>query len=301
MAEPAIKAAGALLWRPGPDGAGPLLGLVHRPSHADWTLPKGKLEPGEHVVAAAVREVAEETGYRVALGRPLPTRRYLVEGRRKQVRYWVAKGGELASNSFVPGPEVDELAWLPLTEARERLSYAHDAELVGAFDKEPAETVPLVVLRHAKAVKRSAWKGTIDNARPLATVGVGQGRRLVPLMAAYGIRRVHTSDATRCRDTVAGYAASRDLPLIDEPLMSEDGHEHAPKAARGRAVELLHEPEPLVVCSHRPVLPDLLRELLASARGRPARPLAPGAFLVLHRELAADGAVRVVAVERHRP
>ena len=88
-ADPVVKAAGALLWRKGTDDLETL--LVHRPHRQDWTFPKGKLEPGEHAAVAAVREVAEETGYVVALGRPLPTRRYLVEGRRKQVRYWAAK------------------------------------------------------------------------------------------------------------------------------------------------------------------------------------------------------------------
>ena len=65
-----VRAAGAVLWRPA--GGGSQVALVHRPKYDDWSFPKGKLDPGEHVLLAAVREVAEETGLRVTLGRRLP-------------------------------------------------------------------------------------------------------------------------------------------------------------------------------------------------------------------------------------
>src|ERR1700756_1760886 len=83
-----VRAAGAVLWRPA--GAGAQVALVHRPKYDDWSFPKGKLDPGEHVLLAAVREVAEETGLRVKLGRRLPSVRYAGEGLRKRVDYWAA-------------------------------------------------------------------------------------------------------------------------------------------------------------------------------------------------------------------
>jgi len=105
--------------------------LVHRPKYRDWTFPKGKLEPGESDEQAAHREVLEETGLECVLGRELPAVRYLdAKDRLKQVRYWEMT---VASGSFVSNDEVDELAWLKLSDAQERLTYSHDADLLGAF------------------------------------------------------------------------------------------------------------------------------------------------------------------------
>ncbi len=297
MAVQVIRAAGAVLWRPAADGIE--LALVHRKQRTDWSFPKGKLEPGEHPAVAAVREVAEETGYTIALGRPLPSRRYEVDGLPKHVRYWAAKIEDPPFEPFEPSEEIDELRWVPDAQARELLSYKHDIDLVPRLHRLPLDTVPLVVVRHGKAVKRAQWAGTVDAARPLDSRGIDQGRRLVPLLAAYGIRAVHSSDATRCRDTVLPYARSRQVEVVDEPLLSEEGHAAARKASRARAAELLATREPLVVCSHRPVLPDLLAAVDPGHVAHDQRPLAPGAILVLHRVFDSDG-VRVVAAERHR-
>jgi 8-oxo-dGTP diphosphatase len=110
---------------------------------------------------------------------------------------------------------------------------------------------------------------------------------------------VHSSDAERCRSTVLPYAKSRDLEIVDEPWLSEEGHRRGRKRARQRVAELLREDEPLVLCTHRPVLPDVVSSLLPVRKGHEPPPLPPGAFLVVHRDLAADPP-RVVAVERQR-
>jgi 8-oxo-dGTP diphosphatase len=126
-----IRAAGVVLWRPGRRGAAePELALVHRPKWLDWSFPKGKLETGERHRDAARREALEETGLLVELGFKLPTQRYEVKGRPKRVRYWAAVrvGGAFSSNR-----EVDQLVWLPASQARRRLSYGHDRELVDAL------------------------------------------------------------------------------------------------------------------------------------------------------------------------
>jgi 8-oxo-(d)GTP phosphatase len=303
-----IRAAGTVLWRRAPDDdpGGLEFALVHRPARQDWSLPKGKLEPGEHAVSAAVREVREETGVQVALGRPLTTLRYPVDGQRKQVRYWSAQVGAAAplgtpdTDRPADPAEIDEVEWLPYEQARSRLTYPHDARLLREVAKAPVDTSPLVLLRHSRAVKRAAWHGTVDHARPLEGRGIGQARRLVPMLAAFGVEVVISSDATRCRDTVLPYARAHGLPVTDEPALSEEGHEQEPRDTRRLARALLADPAALVVCSHRPVLPDLLAQTLADWHGPAPHPLGPGAFLVLHRDLSGRHP-RVVAIERHRP
>ncbi len=105
--------------------------LVHRPRYDDWSFPKGKCEPGESFLDTALREVAEETGLHAAVGRPLPEVTYLDRnGRPKVVRYWTMSVG---SGRFEPNDEVDEIAWLPVAEARTRLSYPRDAALLDRF------------------------------------------------------------------------------------------------------------------------------------------------------------------------
>src|ERR1051326_6267059 len=114
-----IQAAGALVWRVRAGGIESA--LVHRHRYDDWSFPKAKSMPGEHVLLTAVREVEEETGVRAALGRRLATQTYPVEGQPKQVEYWAAR--PVSAERFTPGDEVDDLAWLPLPAAWERLGY----------------------------------------------------------------------------------------------------------------------------------------------------------------------------------
>ena len=106
------------------------LALVHRPRYDDWTLPKGKLDPGESFDDAALREVAEETGLLARLERELPEVAYEVRGRPKVVRYWLMEvEGE---TPFVPGEEVDEVRWVDPAEALSLLTYDRDREVVAA-------------------------------------------------------------------------------------------------------------------------------------------------------------------------
>jgi 8-oxo-dGTP diphosphatase len=124
--EAEVLAAGGVVVRD--DGGQPRVAVIHRPKYRDWSLPKGKLEPGEGFKQAALREVEEETGLRGRLGPELSSARYLDrKGRSKLVRYWLM---EPLEGAFRSGPEVDRLRWLPADEAIELLDYEHDRELV---------------------------------------------------------------------------------------------------------------------------------------------------------------------------
>lgn len=127
-----VLAAGCVLWRraPGGDGCGVEVCLVHRPRYDDWSFPKGKLKRGEDPLTAAVREVLEETGHHCAPGRRLPTARYLVDGRPKEVRYWAA---EATGGAFAANAEVDRLLWLAPEAALVRLTQPRDREQLTAL------------------------------------------------------------------------------------------------------------------------------------------------------------------------
>ncbi|HEV2346594.1 MAG TPA: NUDIX hydrolase [Actinocrinis sp.] len=261
-----VEAAGAVLWRPGPDG--PELALIHRPRYDDWSFPKGKQDPGEHIQLTAVREVFEETGQHLVLGRRLPAISYelLGAGTTKRVRYWAAQAlpdGD-AGGRFEPNHEVDRLAWLTPEEALARLTRRLDAMVLGAFLAAPVDTVPIVLLRHGTAERRSQ-KYPDDRLRPLVAQGHAQAEALTELLSCFGRPRIVSSPAVRCVDTMRPFAG-RQRTLIDiDPALSEAAHAAAPRAAASWIRALIAEGEPTVVCSHAEVLDDLLAAALFQA------------------------------------
>jgi len=136
MTDEPVRAAGGLVLRRAP-GGGIEVALVHRPKYDDWTLPKGKLQPGEGDQEAALREVEEETGLRCRLERELPGTRYRDQsGRDKVVRYWEMRP---VSGGFEPNREVDELRWLAPQEAERLLTYGHDRDLLRTVSSSAAD------------------------------------------------------------------------------------------------------------------------------------------------------------------
>ena len=124
--EPEIRAAGGIVHRQGGDGTEVL--VVHRPKYSDWSLPKGKLDPGETLEQAALREVEEETGWRCRLGEHIGKNEYRDRhGRSKRVDWWLM---EPIDGEFQPNDEVDEIRWVPIAEAREALTHGDDFALI---------------------------------------------------------------------------------------------------------------------------------------------------------------------------
>lgn len=314
-----IPAAGTLPWRRA-EGGGLEVLLVHRPRYHDWSWAKGKLDPGEEWPVAAARETEEETAVPVRLGRPLPPASYTVLDNKgvpatKEVRYWAATpsgpAGKLRN-------EIDEIAWLSVREAHDRLDYSRDREqlraLVRADQDGELETTPFVLVRHAKAISRSGYDGPDDQLRPLDDLGRERARDLVHLFRAYGIERVGSSPSVRCVDTVVPYAESLGRRVRLHPSLSEEDHVVDPAAAAEVTRVQLDKPRARVLCGHGPVLPTMLHILSArcsaSESGRAAQVviddaidlgLAKGEVLVAHVSRSPVLGPQVVAVERFLP
>ncbi|HEX5017122.1 MAG TPA: NUDIX domain-containing protein [Actinomycetes bacterium] len=306
MSEPPIVAAGCLVTRRAAAGLEVL--VVHRPRYDDWSLPKGKAHDNEHLTLTAVREVLEETGVVVSLRRPLPQRRYEVDGVPKVVHYWRAVVE--SDQGFQPSEEVDELRWLAVDQAAALVTHPDDAAIV-KLAGDPAGT-PFIVLRHGTAVKRAEWSGD-DVDRPLDEHGVAQSSALITRLAAYGVRRVHTSAARRCTDTVRPYALTVGVPLVAEPTFTEENFRNDPAPAFERLGELVAEAwrsdDPAVLCGHRPFLPQLVDRVVELCPAVPVAdpwelplpdtvPTASMTVLHVHQD-EHDGRPSTLAVEHH--
>jgi len=303
--EASIRAAGVVVLDSPAEATERRFLAVHRPHRHDWSLPKGKVDPGETTPCTAVRECDEETGYRVVLGARLPSTHYVSGDAHKSVDYWV--GHVRADEGFAPDEEVDEIRWVPVSEASAFLTYSDNAAIVRLAAGAPS-TTPLIILRHAKAIKRGDFDGGDDADRPLSGRGRGEAKTLVNILDAYGIERVYSSPFKRCISTVSRFAKTIDTKIHLEPALGESGHESDPEATAARVRELLDSPAPTVLCTHRPVLSTVISSLGRSLGLTETAihddlswdsRLAPGAMIVVHRERT-DAGPRALAVEQHQ-
>ncbi|MEU6860447.1 NUDIX hydrolase [Glycomyces sp. NPDC046736] len=290
--QPEIFAAGAVLWRPGAEG--PELALIHRPKYGDWTFPKGKLKRGEHLLAAAQREVFEETGIRPVLGRPLAPSFYDKEGKLKRVDYWCATPAAGAAVGEAVDPrEVDDLEWVPLDRVAERLTYERDQPVLADFEREAARaTVPLVFMRHAIATSKADWFDQ-DELRPLNQRGRERAQQLEILLSAYPAGKAYSSTSARCLETLLPYCAAEGVAVTGLPEFTLGTGK--PAEASARLDEIIDAGEAAVICGHG----ETIDEMIAYTSGRlgtpvPFGPLEKGSFVVFH---TFEG--RLVACELH--
>ena len=297
-----VRAAGGALWRPADGGIE--TALVHRPKYDDWSLPKGKPDEGEHLLETAVREVAEETGLDVVVGRRSVRTEYEVPEGPKRVDYWLMRvvGGE-----FEPNDEVDELRWLPVGEACGLVSHAHDRAVLADLARTDVPRQPsLLLVRHAKAGSKSDWDGP-DELRPLDGRGRRQAARLAQVLPLFAPAELLTAERVRCRQTLEPLAARLGQGIGSLPELGEEEFAADPQAALAAVERLLgprEEPGVAVVCSQGGAIPSVLAALgvrFTGIAGAPHPPAAKGSTWVLggrpgalsadyYRDFSADAA-----------
>ena len=216
------------------------------------------------MATAAAREIREETGFRVRLGKLLGKVSYPVVGHTKVVYYWTAQvlGGE-----FRPNDEGDELRWLPLEQARALLSYELDA---GVLDKAAKRftlpgTARILLIRHARAFRRGQWEGD-DLLRPLDKKGRRQAELLVPMLLPYQPERIFSAEPERCQATAAPLADELNLGVEVDPLFGYEAWVNDPDACAQRFQEVVDLGGVSAIVSQGVAIPELLHRL--SARGR---------------------------------
>ncbi|KQO09681.1 DNA mismatch repair protein MutT [Agreia sp. Leaf244] len=305
-----VFAAGAVCWRV-VDGKIKVL-LIHRTRHKDISLPKGKLDPGEVLPQTAVREIAEETGLKVALGVPLGVTNYVMPNHReKVVHYWAAEVTEEAvlNSTFVPNNEVAALEWMPVARALASISYKRDAEILKRFqalvDDGLTNTFAIIALRHAKAIPAFDFDGR-DSARPLTHRGELEARSIVAGLSAFGPTVIRSSTALRCQQTVAPTADALGITLKKTDSIAQDAFENGTSDIRGQVGKRVRRRVTSILCSHGPVLPEIMREValatgstkLASISRAGDLPVAGYTVIHLSRDRPGAG---IIAIETHVP
>jgi 8-oxo-dGTP diphosphatase len=306
-----VLAAGAVCWKVSAKGNLKIL-VVHRTQHRDVSLPKGKVDPGETLPETAVREIAEETGLIIGLGPPLGVVEYVLpSGREKVVYYWSAEvsPSAIANSTFVSNDEIESLTWMKVDKARARLSYPHDVDIVDRFAELYAQgrarTFAIIALRHGKAVSPESWDGP-DATRPLMQRGVDQSASVAHGIAAFRPASLISSTAVRCVSTIAPTARITGLDVTEDEGISQDAYSSKADKVAKVVQKTFDRAETAVLCSHGPVLPQIISAVVAAAgtgdAGSLSRAasLSTGEYAVLHIP-AERPETGIVAVEVHSP
>ena len=297
MSGPTVLAAGGVLWRRDPSD--PEVALVHRPKYDDWSLPKGKAKAGEHLLVTALREMTEETGYRPRIGPYLTTLRYRAPsgGRssNKVVTYWSMR---CAGGSFRANSEVDQMLWLPLEQARRRLTSASDRTVLDTFRRTRRDTELLLLVRHGATVAPPRRHRGRPEAQRLNRSGRDQAASLVPVLEGLGVTDLLSADLPACVDMLAPFAAATGLTVQREAQLTRAGFVGNERDVTDRVRRDASSSGVLVVCGGQRVITGLLSALGHGSHVRLPHEttVKKGGWWLLHHR---DGAVS--AYERHEP
>ena len=274
-----MRAAGALLWRENSE-LKIEIALIHRPRYDDWSLPKGKLEEGESSLRCAFREVIEETGITPQFGRELGSVEYKEPAGLKRVKYWAAKA---LTDEFLPNEEVDEIKWLEPVDALACATHESDRTIIESFLAQEPRTDTLIILRHTKALERGDWDDE-DSKRTLDERGFAQSEKLIQHLEPFGIGEIYSSDYIRCVQTVTPLAQSRGLKITEIPNLNEANFEFDPERAISFANAVKQDEKNILICSHNPVIPTMLRGILnTKLKNKDLIKLEPGDAWIVHR------------------
>ncbi|MFE4833440.1 NUDIX domain-containing protein [Arthrobacter sp. NPDC056691] len=257
---------GALPWRIGKKGALELL-LIHRPGHGDWSIPKGKADPGETGRECAEREVREETGLRCRMGAELPSISYEDSKRRiRTIRYWAAAA---ESGRFTPNKEVDAVKWLSLPAALRTVTEPRDRPAIIALGSllqlelgvrlAPKREKMLLLVRGAEMTKTDEWDPAAGS-RPLSPAGQQAARSLASLGTMFDIERIVSAPSIRCVETVAALARGESLEV--------ERSEHLTGGNLAAALDLVAAARGTgtVLSTHEDVMADILAHLIQRDR-----------------------------------
>ncbi|WP_448854429.1 NUDIX hydrolase [Corynebacterium frankenforstense] len=265
----ATLAAGAVLYRRRADAAEDATGadawetaVVHRPHYDDWSLPKGKVDPGEAMPTTAHREILEETGLETRLEKLVGTVTYPVGDRTKVVYYWTAS---VVSGEFTANNEVDELRWLPFDEAAELLSYAVDRRVLEKALKRITAGVDTRVLyvRHARAHQRRNWAGD-DFKRPLDKKGRRQSEMLIPALLPFHPTAVYSAEPDRCRQTAAPLADELGVDVTVDRAFGDEGWLENMTGAQKAFTDVVARGGVPVIVGQGLIIPDMIAWLSAN-------------------------------------
>jgi 8-oxo-dGTP diphosphatase len=306
--EPVI-AAGAVPWRV-VNGKLQVL-VVYRKQHRDVSIPKGKVDPGETLPHTAVREIFEETGLKVNLGPSLGSVHYVQtsNGKPKIVHYWAAEVDPVAEakSKFVSNDEIFAIEWLSVKKAIATLTYEHDRELIedvrSLWKSGSMDTFPLIITRHGKATAHDQWDG-LDSLRPLVAQGMQQARDIAGGLAAFGPDAIMSSPAIRCLQTIAPLSYKLGMEIRESGKISQDKWTSEGDRVVDFVSARLRKAVPVVMCSHGPVIPQIVSEIISQTGGkvsdqaRRAASLGTGDFAVFHIAKSGRG-FRLVSIETH--
>lgn len=255
IARPTL-AAGAVVYRE--TATGVEFAVIHRPHYNDWSLPKGKTDSGENLLQTAGREIWEETGFQVTLGKLLGRVMYPVGNHTKVVYYWLAKA---TTSNFVQNNEVNELRWVDASTAKQLLTYDIDKHLIDKALKRlrPGAQVTsrLILVRHAHAGERQL--DSDDYKRDLSVKGIDQAAALAETLPLFSPTNIFAATPTRCQNTGMPTARKLGLPLKVDAMLGDEAWITRMKDAKAAFTEIINQENTTnIVVSQGVTIPDVV-------------------------------------------